>query len=233
MSGWRTVVLVSLLVGLTFLARGDVILDPAEVSKLLAEIGKLHEESTTAKSRTDQLDALYEMGERVLDLSELMNRDLQSHGSNDPNLVELILRRLKEYGIVVGRGATGYQYDLAAFREYLRRAPKGERSADAHYVLVGFDEPGEDPGRLLKSMAGKERFIRAYPRYSEMSVVKFLLAQQHAHLARVYRKQNNQKLSDEQQKIAEGLYRQIVKLYPKSPEAEAAADLLSESGAGK
>ena len=204
----------------------DVILDPAEVTKLLAEIGKFHQESKN-------LNALYEMGERVLDLTELMNKDLQSHGASDPTMIGLIVGKFKEYGITVTKDASGYQYDLAAFHEYLRRAPAGKRASSARYVLIGFDEPGDDAGRLLKSIADKERFIRDYPRFSEMSVVTFLLAQQHYRLGRVYASQKNQVLSDQQKKIAQDLYRQIVKLYPKSPEGEAAADWLAQTGAAK
>ena len=218
------------LVGLVALAISancfDVILDPAEVTKLLAEIGNFREESKN-------LDALYDMGELVLDLTELMNKDLQSHGASDPNMIALIFGKFKEYGITVTKDASGYQYDLAAFHEYLRRAPAGKRAASARYVLIGFDEPGDDVGRLRKSIADKERFIRDYPRFSEMSLVKFLLAQQHYRLGRVYASQKNQALSDQQKKIAQELYRQIVKLYPKSPEAEAAADWLAQAGPAK
>ena len=220
----------SALVGLIALAISancfDVILDPAEVTKLLAEIGRFHQESRNP-------GALYEMGERVLDLTELMNKDLQSHGASDPAMIGSIMSKFKECGITVTKDASGYQYDLAAFHEYLRRAPTGKRAASARYVLIGFDEPGDDVARLQKSIADKERFIRDYPRFSEMSVVKFLLAQQHYRLGRVYASQKNQALSDEQKKIARDLYRQIVRLYPKSPEGEAAADWLAQTGAAK
>src|ERR1700680_2734714 len=74
----------------------DVILDPRQVSRLLAEIAELHEQSKSGKTRIAQLDALYEMGERVLDLTELMTQDLAGHGTNDPSMVGLIERRLKE-----------------------------------------------------------------------------------------------------------------------------------------
>ncbi|HEV2689297.1 MAG TPA: hypothetical protein VGV35_12110, partial [Bryobacteraceae bacterium] len=184
-------------------------------------------------SQAAQLDALYEMGERALDLADLMTRDKASHGAVDPSLASLIERRLKEYGIAFTLDATGYHYDLAAFREYLRRAPSGKRAVDARYVLIGFDEPGDNIAKLQASIAAKERFIRDYPKFSEMSLVKFLLAQQHVRLARAYAAAKKQTLSDRQRKIAEALYREIVKLYPNSQEAEPAADYLSEAGVKK
>jgi hypothetical protein len=209
-------------------ARGfDVILDPRQVSQLLAEITKLHSESETAKDKDAQLDALYEMGERVLDLTGLMTQDLESHGSSDPSLIALIERRLKEQGVTTVKYKAGYHYDLAAFREYLRRAPSGKRAVDARYALIGFDEPEDDVAALQKSIAAKERFIRDYPKYEDVSVAELLLAQQHNQLARLYSAQHQQALSDQQRKLAEEQYRRIIRLYPKSEEAETARDALN------
>ena len=205
----------------------DVILDPKQVSQLLAEIAKFHSEAGTAKDKEAQLDALYEMGERVLDLTDLMSQDLQSHGSNDPSLIALIERRLKEQGVAIAKYSAGYHYDLAAFREYLQRAPSGKRAVDARYVLIGFDEPGDDVAGLQKSIAAKERFIHEYPKYDDVSVAELLLAQQHNQLARIYSKQHQQTLSDQQRKLAEEQYRRVIRLYPKSEEAETARDALN------
>ncbi len=62
-----------------------------------------------------------------------------------------------------------------------------------------------------------------------MSLVKFLLAQQHVRLARLYAAQKNAAAGAEQQKVAQDLFRQIVKQFPKSPEAEEAAGNLAQS----
>jgi hypothetical protein len=207
----------------------DVILDPGEVNKILNEIGKFYDESKTAPKQEDRLDALYEMGERSLDLADLMSKDRQSHGAVDSSLAAVIQRRLKPYGINIVADSLGYHYDLAAFREYLRRAPAGKRAADARYVLIGFDEPGENIPALQKSIAAKAGFIKQYPNYSEMSLVKFMLAQQHVRLARMYAARNNRALSGKQRQMAQDLYRQVVKQFPKSPEAEAAADYLAQT----
>lgn len=205
----------------------DVILDPKIVSQLLAEIAKFRSESENGKDKEAQLEALYEMGERVLDLTELMTQDLESHGANDPSLIALIERRLKEQGVAIAKYEAGYHYDLAAFREYLRRAPSGKRAVDARYALIGFDEPGDDVAALQKSMAAKERFIREYPKYADVSVAELLLAQQHNQLARVYSAQHKQALSDQQRKLAQDQYRRIIRLYPNSEEAETARDALN------
>jgi hypothetical protein len=211
----------------------DVILDPAEVTKSLAEIERLSRLSRVGPDPKSQLDALYEMGERVLDLIDLMNKDKYSHGATDPSLAGLIERRLKQSGVVVSGDARGYHYDLAAFREYLRRAPQGERVADARYVLIGFDDPAESIPLLNKSITDKMLFIHDYPRYSKMPLVKFLLAQQHVQLGRAYAAQKKHVESERQNQIARNLYRQITKLYPKTPEAEAAADYLEQTGPRK
>ena len=211
----------------------DVILDPQEVNKLLNEIGKFYEETKNSPKVSDQLDAFYEMGERALDLADLMSKDKANHGSIDASLAAVIQRRLKPFGVNIVGDSLGYHYDLAAFQEYLRRAPTGERAADAKYVLIGFDAPGENVAALEKSIAGKEGFIRQYPNYSEMSLVKFMLAQQHVRVARVYNTQKNIALGAQHKQKAQDLYRQIVKQFPQSQEAEAAADYLARTGAKK
>lgn len=198
---------------------------------MLAEIGSLYQASKSEKTENIRLNNLYEMGERALDLADLMTKDKDSHGTVDPSLAALIQRRLDQYGIKFALDKMGYHYDLAAFKEYLRRAPNGERAADAHYVLIGFDEPGDDIPRLEQSIRDKERFMRQYPKFSEMSLVEFLLAQQHVRLARLYAAQNRQPAAAQQRKIAQGLYTEIVRKYPKSEEAEAAADYLQQTGA--
>jgi hypothetical protein len=208
-------------------ARGfDVILDPRQVSQLLSEIAKFHSESQSGANKEAQLDALYEMGERVLDLTDLMTQDLDSHGMSDPSMIALIERRLKGEGVVIAKFAAGYHYDLAAFHEYLRQAPRGPRAVDARYVLIGFDEPGEDVVALQRSMAAKGRFIREYPAYADISVAELLLAQQHNQLARIYSNRHKQALSEQQRKLAGDTYRRIIRLYPKSEEAETAREAL-------
>lgn len=206
----------------------DVILDPKQVAQLLADISRFHHESETAPAKDGQLDALWEMGERVLDLTELMSQDLQGHGFSDPAMISLIERRLKENGVVVTNSKAGYHYDLAAFHEYLRRAPNGPRAVDARYVLIGFDEPGDDVAAIQRSIAAKQRFIHDYPKYQDISVAELLLAQQYNHLARVYSSLHKQTLADQQRKLAQDQYRRIVKLYPSSEEAETARDALSQ-----
>ena len=76
-------------------------------------------------------------------------------------------------------------------------------------------------------MAAKERFIREYPKYADVSVAELLLAQQHNQLARVYSAQHKQSLSDQQRKLAQDQYRRIIRLYPNSEEAETARDALN------
>ncbi|MCU1258586.1 MAG: hypothetical protein JWO80_1471 [Bryobacterales bacterium] len=205
----------------------DIILDPRKVSQLLSEIANFHQEWKTGKTREVQLHGLFEMGERVLDLTDLMTQDLDSHGASDSSLVALIERRLKENGIAIVKIKAGYHYDLAAFREYLRLSPSGSHALEAHYVLAGFDEPGDDVAGLRKSIAAKENFIRDYPKYPDVAVIELLLAQQHTQLARVYSALKQDELSQRQRMAAQERYRRIIKLYPSSEEAQTARDALN------
>ncbi len=131
----------------------DVVLDPAEVNKFLVEIERLSQASKAASDQKLQLEDLYAMGERVLELVELMNKDRYSHGAADPSLVGIIERRLRPQGVAIGEDAAGYHYDLgvSAFANTfagLRRAVSGRRTRIS--VLIGFDEPGDNVGLLNK-----------------------------------------------------------------------------------
>lgn len=205
----------------------DVILDPKQVAQLLSEIAKLHEGSQKGGVKDEQLDALYEMGERVLDLAGLMTQDLESHGFSDPNLISLIDRRLREQGAIVKKFGAGYHYDLVAFQEYLRRAPAGPRAADCRFALAGFDEPGDDVAAIQQSLSVKQRFIRDYPKYESVSIIELLVAQQYNRLARLYSSHNRKDLSEQQRRLANEQYRRVIRLYPSSEEAETARAALA------
>lgn len=203
-------------------ASADVILDPRAVSQMLAEIAKLQEDSRKAPSRAARLDALYDMGAKVLDLTGRMTNDLAVHGTNDAQLVSRIISRLGEYGIVVKRDGQEYLYDMAAFREYVRLAPQGKRAADARFALAGFADPGDDPARLRRAIAEKERFLHDFPKYKDISLLKLLLAQDHAHLSRVYAK-SDKAASAREDATARKMFQEIIRLYPNSEEAKSAA----------
>jgi hypothetical protein len=205
----------------------DVILDPAQVSKQLALIDKLHDEATTDISLPARLEALYQLGAQAVDLTDLMNKDLESHGTNDPSLIALILKRLKRCGIDVQSTGGHFKYDLAAFHEYLRQAPKGKRAADARFALIANEEELKDAAGIQKLIGEKQAFLHDYPSYSDIAMMKLLVAQDHLHLSRLYESQKNQALSEREHQAAWSLYREIVRLYPKSLAAEVAADNLS------
>jgi hypothetical protein len=225
-AAFMSVVMAALTIG-ALPASADVILDVKTVNRLLSDISKLHEDSLKAPKRADRLEALYGLGERVLDLTDLMTKDLEGHGFNDPALVELIQRRLKENGVTITKDGPEWRYDLAAFREYLRLAPTGPLAADVRYALVGFADTGKTVASVQKAIADKERFIHDYPKYSEMSLVKFLLAQDHVHLARVYDDLKQKAAAERQRQVARNIYLEIIKLYPDSEEAGPAADNLN------
>ncbi len=205
----------------------DVILDPAQVSRQLALIDKLHADATTGSSLGLRLEALYQLGAQAVDLTDLMNKDLETHGSNDPSLIALILTRLKRCGIAVQSAGGHFKYDLAAFHEYLRQAPKGKRAADACFALLANEEKREDAAGIQELIEEKHAFVRDYPNYPEMAMMKLLVAQDHLHLSRLYESQKNRARSEQEHQIAWNLYREIVRRYPKSLAAEVAADNLS------
>lgn len=168
-------------------ARPHLVLDGEVARPLLADIARALRASEAGAPSAAGAEALYTLGERVQQLVELMNHDLVAHGES--LYAELVARRLLQYGVQVRRreGELRYRYDLAAFREYLRRAPDGARAADAKFQLiaaafygsVGRDEAelvGTDLEGLRQAITAKERFLDEHPQHGRTRDVRFFLA---------------------------------------------------------
>jgi tetratricopeptide (TPR) repeat protein len=210
-----------LILGLfTSSGRADVILDPQEVAKVLAEIARSREDANNAASVEARMQSLFKLGEQVLYLTNLMTTDLQTHGFSD-SIVNVIMRRLRDNGVNIWLDSQlrSYQYDMATFREYLAKAPRGKYAADARFLLIEYKPAGDDISQLQQSIREKNQFLRTYPRHSRVSRVNFLLAQDHLRLSHLYSWQKNSVLSAKHEQIARGLFEQIIKLYPRSAEA--------------
>lgn len=154
---------------------GHVILEPEVVQGFLLDISRFRKEAQEGTTEDGRLEAFYQLGEKVHALVDLMNKDVGAHGVSDL-LARLIVRRLQEYGLLVSflEGRNQYVYDFAAFREYLKRSPKGKRAADVRYRLIAdafyrtlsMDTAGMFSGdvkELVAAVAEEEAFLGSYP----------------------------------------------------------------------
>jgi hypothetical protein len=127
-----------------------------------------------------------------------------------------------------------FDYDLAAFREYLIRAPKGRRAAAAQFRLIArtfYQSLAPDPSRLantdvpgvLKAIAEEERFLKDYQGDVKTKEVRFFLAVDY------YRVYKNVQSADRRvgyERLARRALEEVKARYPGSMEGRAAEALL-------
>ena len=141
-------------------------------------------------------EAIFRLGQAVVTLVDALNTDVAAHGTRDL-FAERVAQRLQAQAVnVAWSPATHrYTYDLAAFREYLRRAPRGPSAPEAKFrlmaerfyatlgtdpdILVGIDVPA-----LQRAAAEEERFLAESPGHPRADTVRFFLAVDHYRIAR-------------------------------------------------
>ena len=216
-------------------ARAHVILEPQVVERLLADIGRFRQQSREGDTEEGRLEALYQMGESVRGLVELMDRDVGAHGAGDL-FGQLIAKRLREHGLGVAftEETHRYRYDFAAFHEYLRRAPRGTRAieiryrliADAFYRTLSPDSPAMLRGsaeELLPALEQAEGFLRDFPNDPRAKEVRLFRATDYYRLSRSARDATTARRYAE---LARKALRELVARHGGTPEARAAEGLL-------
>ncbi len=179
------------MLGLALPAPGHVLLDPDVAEGLIAEVARLTKES---RKGPEADEALYRLGVTVEALVGLMNQDAAAHGQSD-FLAQLIVKRLEANQVAVRVRDGRFEYDLAAFREYLRRAPSGPRAAAARFRLIAQafhrstgDDPlrtdGADVAGLRSAIEEEERFLNDYLADARAKEVQFFLAVDYCRLQR-------------------------------------------------
>jgi hypothetical protein len=222
------------------LALAHVVLDPEQVQGLLTEVARQrHLAHDEADSRAGA-ESLFRLGELAEALVDLLNQDLAAHGSPDL-LATLLVARLAGHGvrITLDPRLNRYAYDLAAFREYLSRAPNGPRAADARYRILAARfyalpppetaaVPAEDATALLAAVHDAERFLRDYPGHTQADRVRFFVAVDTYRAAQL---PASPAARGERAMRARRALEAVVRVAPESVEAQAARVLLEKLGA--
>ncbi|MBI4483724.1 MAG: hypothetical protein HY652_12655, partial [Acidobacteria bacterium] len=203
------------------------------VDQAVKQIAASREGSLKAQDST-KAEYLFQLGEAVRQLVDLMNRDIEAHGGGNPLFV-LILRRLEQYDVHVefSKERKAFFYDNWAFREYGKLAPKGARAAKAEFRLIedAFYRLQEgDTAGLEKAIQRKEAFLSRFPRDRQALTVKFFLAVDHMQLGKWQQQKGLSQQAKENLARASLYCREIVKKYPGTNEALSAKDLLRMLG---
>ena len=235
-----------LLIGLFLLAavlsEAHVVLDGEIVQAILLDIARYLKETSEGRTEDAKLEALYLLGEKAQYLTELISLDLMSHGKS--LYADLIVKRLHEYGIRITRvqGNMRFVYDMAAFREYLKRSPQGKRASDSEFRLIAkafYGSIGKDPADLVdvdvdglrNAILPKEAFVKQYPGHEKAKEVRFFLAMDYY---RLYKNSPDPATARKYEKLSAQALQEILKKYPGTAEARSAEITLERfQGAGQ
>lgn len=169
--------------------------DIERAEALLGEIAAYRRAAADGPTEHERAEATFRLGETVEILVAALNRDTAAHGRD--MVGELLVRRLRAHALEVAwaERAGRYEYDLAAFADYLRRAPRGRWAPEAKFQLIArrfyatlSPDPaalvGTDVGALLGALAEEERFLAEHATHERAGTVRFFLAVDHYRIAR-------------------------------------------------
>ena len=170
--------------------------DVERAEALLGEVADHRGAAAAGPTESDRAEAMFRLGETVETLVAALNLDVAAHGTRDL-FAELVVRRLRAHALEVAWAPREgrYVYDLAAFADYVRRAPRGRWAPEAKFRLIarrfyatlGTDPAtlvGTDVGALLAALAEEERFLGEHASHERAGTVRFFLAVDHYRLAR-------------------------------------------------
>jgi hypothetical protein len=170
--------------------------DIERAEALLLDVAAHRRAAAEAPVESERAEAVFRLGETVETLVEALNADVAAHGTRDL-FAELVAKRLQAQALNVTwtPAVNRYLYDLAAFRDYLRRAPRGPSAPEAKFRLIAqrfYATLGPDPDvlgatdvpALERAAADEERFLAEHGAHTRADTVRFFLAVDHYRLAR-------------------------------------------------
>jgi hypothetical protein len=170
--------------------------DIERAEALLTDVASHRRAAADAAGDTDRVEATFHLGEAVETLVEALNADVAAHGSRDL-FAERVAGRLQAQAVNVSwtPALNRYVYDQAAFRDYLRRAPRGRFAPEAKFRLMAqrfYSTLGPDPDvltatdvpALQRAVVEEERFLAEHGGHARAETVRFFLAVDHYRIAR-------------------------------------------------
>lgn len=226
-------VLILLLILLPVQARADIVLDPMELNESLKRIARWKGEIEKAPDSEAALEALVSIGKEADELARTFNREIESHGRANAQLIDLAIDRLKKLGVNIGyhQGKSLYYYDCAAYIEYLKQAPQGKGAADARFGLIDykfFQSMGNNVKELLDAAAEKQKFLKDYPDYAMNPRVILYLGIDYRDLFRLYSRQGERAAAARYRRLAMDAFKRVIARYPESEEASSASYIMSK-----
>jgi len=161
----------------------------------------------------------------------LMNQEVESHGMQERELLDLALSRTKELGVAIAyhREKKKFFYDGAAFAAYLKEAPGGRYAAAAEFKLLSYQfyqSTGTASAATVAAAEAKKRFLARYPKFSDNAELRLYLAVDYRDLSRKYRDADDSANAEKYRLLARAECQRIVRAYPRAEQADAARQML-------
>jgi TolA-binding protein len=208
----------------------DIIMSAAGLNDSLKRMTRLTEEIATSPQPA-RAAALFALGVEADGLASLMNREVEAHGIQERQLIELALSRTKELGIAIqyNKEKKKFFYDGDGFTRYLVEAPNGAHAAEAEFQLLAYQfyqSAGTDAAALENAAAAKRRFVARYPKFKGNPELRLYLAIDYRDLYHVYRNAHDAARTEEYFQRTRSELQRIVNSYPGTEQAVTASQLL-------
>jgi TolA-binding protein len=212
--------------------RSDIIMSAAGLNDILKRMTRLTQQAQSAP-KPERTTALFEVGVEADGLANLMNREVEAHGMQERQLLDLALSRTKELGILIqyNKQKKSFFYDGSAFRQYLAEAPRGQHAAAAEFQLLSYQfyqSTSTDPQTLESAAAAKQRFLEKHPSFKGNPEMRLYLAIDYQDLYHLHRDAHDAARMERFYQRARTEFQRIVKLYPGTEQANAARQQLQK-----
>ena len=210
-------------------ARADVIMSAPALNATLKTMEKLQREMASQGAR-ERAEALFRLGAEADGLASIMNLEVESHGMQERELLDLALSRVKDLGVGIAynRDKKKFFYDGAAFADYVKAAPRGAHAAAAEFKLLSYQfyqSTASDIPALTAAADAKKRFLARHPAFEANAEVRLYLAVDYRDLYRRHQEARGA-LADRFRRLARAECDRIERLYPRTEQADAARQLL-------
>lgn len=211
-------------------AQADVIMSAPALNTTLKTMERLKRQ-VAAQVKPDREAALFQLGVEADGLVSIMNLEVESHGMQERELLDLALSRTKELGVGVAynRDKKKFFYDGAAFADYLAEAPRGAHAAAAEFKLLSYrfyQSSAADVAALVAGVDAKKRFLARYPAFDANAELRLYLAVDYRDLHRRYLAARDQANAAAYRRLARAECLRIARQYPRTEQADAARRLL-------
>jgi hypothetical protein len=212
------------------LLTADVIMSAPALNATLKTLERLTRETASADAAR-RSEALFQLGAEADALAATMNLEVESHGMQERELLDLALARTNELGVGIAYNRTKkkFFYDGAAFAGYVQTAPQGRHAAAAEFKLISYQFYQSSPADIpaLRAAAGTTKeFLGRHPGFEENAEVRLYLAVDYRDLFRLYTEVHDARNATMYRRLARAECLRIRRQYPNTDQADAARQLL-------